>query len=185
MVETQYLIVNPIQYVLDKCEQLRLRRRLPLQALLYWWHGLPRFPIWWSHRDMLLHGLNIMILLFGFDKMLLFKVRSELKYLYYTSLPHWVLPNCCKISPPWIVCTKRWGMVNRGAKTGWHHAATSGVSLVCELRPANRCDHKLALWSIMWEVGWEPSSQSTNSNTNANTNTITYKYKVVLNIWEV
>ena len=52
-----------------------------------------------------------------------------------------------------------------GAKTGWHHAATSGVSPVCELRPANRCDHKLVLWSIMWEVGWEPSSQSTNLNT--------------------
>ena len=32
-----------------------------------------------------------------------------------------------------------------GAKTGWHHAATSGVSPVCELCPANRCDHKLAL----------------------------------------
>ena len=72
-----------------------------------------------------------------------------------------------------------------GAKTGWHHAATSGVSPVCELRPANRCDHKLALWSIMWEVGWEPSSQSTNSNTNANTNTSTYKYKLVLNMWKV
>ena len=37
----------------------------------------------------------------------------------------------------------------------------------------------------MWEVGWEPSSQSTNLNTIANTNTSTYKYKLVLNMWEV
>ena len=141
MVETQYLIVDPIQCVLDKCEQLRLRRRLPLQALLYWWHGLPRLPIWWSHRDMLLHGLNIMmrhvwieitiVIFWTYSsisycsdntltdteaskiKMLLFKVSFELK-----ALSHWVLPNCCKISPPWIVCTKRWGMVNKGGKNG-------------------------------------------------------------------
>ena len=158
-------------YVLGKCEQLRLWRGLPLQALLHWWHGLPRFPIWWSHRDLLLHGLNLWwdMLRFGFNRMLLFKVRLELKDLEYTSLQHWVLPNCCNISTPWIVCTQRWGMVNRGGKTGWHHAASSGVSLVCELCPANRCGHKLVLWSIMWEVGWEPSSQSTNLNTMTNT----------------